>query len=195
MPCSVDGCHKPVLAKTWCRSHYEAARRHGTPELRLTKRGAPMSFLMEALRTDVSGCIYWPFSKYRNGYGSVWHKGKLVGAHRLACRLAHGPAPEGAEAGHRCGNRACINPAHLRWVSAAENAADKVQHGRGNDGGANPAAKLTLRDVQDIRARAENGESHTSIARDYLVNRRAISAVISGETWRASYNSSNRKAA
>ncbi len=43
--------------------------------------------------------------------------------HRLVCHAIHGapPAPEGWDAAHSCGNRACCNPAHLSWQTWQQN--------------------------------------------------------------------------
>lgn len=31
MECSIEGCHKPVLARGWCNTHYNHWHRYGTP--------------------------------------------------------------------------------------------------------------------------------------------------------------------
>ena len=56
-------------------------------------------------------------------------EGKAVwvreGLHRLVCRAKWGDPPPGkTQAIHTCGHKWCIAPGHLRWGSAAENAAD-----------------------------------------------------------------------
>lgn len=75
----------------------------------------------------------WPWTASRNsyGYGKLWRGGRLVGAHRVACELAHGPPPfDGAHALHSCDRPECANPAHLRWGTHAENMADMTAKGR-----------------------------------------------------------------
>lgn len=63
-----------------------------------------------------------PRTKSRtNGYSKVWHEGKLRRAHRLSWELANGTIPEGLVIDHKCGNRACIAPDHLRAITQQEN--------------------------------------------------------------------------
>lgn len=58
--------------------------------------------------------------------------GKVL-AHRIACELEHGPAPEAKPlALHRCGVRRCINPTHLYWGDRTDNACDSVTDGTHN---------------------------------------------------------------
>jgi hypothetical protein len=77
-------------------------------------------------------CRVWSHRLDRYGYGDVkvqidrrvWH----IGAHRLAVLLAYGELPPWAVVDHLCRNRACINVAHLRLVTNAENIACGDSH-------------------------------------------------------------------
>jgi HNH endonuclease len=55
------------------------------------------------------------------GYGYLSVGGVTIPAHRLSYELHIGPIPEGSEIDHLCGNRVCINPAHLEPVTRSEN--------------------------------------------------------------------------
>jgi hypothetical protein len=71
------------------------------------------------------------------------------------CERKHGPAPTlDHEAAHSCGkgHEGCINPHHLDWKTPAENQADKLTHGTHRRGERCPTAKLTEKDVREIRA-------------------------------------------
>jgi hypothetical protein len=83
-----------------------------------------------------SGCREWRGGvKGGSGYGAIWHNGKMDGAHRVACALAHGEPPPGKNmALHTCHNRLCVNPDHLYWGDAVDNARDMKEAGRAFNG-------------------------------------------------------------
>lgn len=88
-------------------------------------------------RVDRSGtstdCWPWTMSKDPGGYGCAYVKSwrRMGKAHRIACELAHGPAPANKPfALHSCDNPGCCNPTHLRWGTPAENNGDMMARGR-----------------------------------------------------------------
>src|SRR6185312_2134418 len=76
-------------------------------------------------------CYYYTGGITGNGYGNwplkVRGKWKNTLAHRLIFQLFHGPIPERMLVDHKCHNRHCINPEHLRLATSAENCQHRVK--------------------------------------------------------------------
>lgn len=53
-------------------------------------------------------------------------KKRMVKAHRVAYELIVGPIPEGHGLDHTCHHEACVNPDHLRPVTAKQNAENRI---------------------------------------------------------------------
>jgi hypothetical protein len=68
-----------------------------------------------------TGCWIWQQSASFNGYGQLWHDGRIQRAHRVFYQLYVGPIPDGFQIDHTCGTKLCVNPDHLEAVSAIEN--------------------------------------------------------------------------
>jgi hypothetical protein len=74
-------------------------------------------------------CWPWKLSRGSHGYGQMgWgiSGGRNAGTttHRIAWIATWGPIPAGMVIDHRCRNRPCCNPLHLRLLTNVENAAD-----------------------------------------------------------------------
>lgn len=67
-----------------------------------------------------ANCWNWTGAK-RDGYGLVKREGAMVQAHRACYEMANMTIPDGAMLDHRCRNRACVRPDHLRPVSNKQN--------------------------------------------------------------------------
>jgi lambda repressor-like predicted transcriptional regulator len=86
--------------------------------------------------TSDRGCHEWSGGRSPQGYGSVAFEGQMRGAHRLAYELFVGPIPDGMVVMHECDNPCCVNPAHLRVGTYADNTRDMLEKGR--DSGTSP---------------------------------------------------------
>lgn len=76
-------------------------------------------------------CWPWLAGRSKFGYGSVFHEGRVVGAHRVVYEWMRGPIPPGYCVCHTCDNPPCVNPAHLWLGTKADNLRDMWAKGRG----------------------------------------------------------------
>lgn len=143
----------------------------------------------EALRDN---CVEFKGSRGTDGHGRTRCLGKMWYAHRLAWTLANGPIPDGMNVCHECDNPPCINVGHLFLGTHADNVADMVAKGRSAVGSRHGRAKLTERDVLDIRARwtrvvlpgrTRAVTNTVALADEYKVDRSLIRAIGLGKIW------------
>ena len=79
------------------------------------------SFLKKVLFKPGNDCWFWGGS-IRRGYGRFSKTQNLkVSAHRFSYQMFVGEIPAGLVLDHKCRNRRCVNPEHLRVVSLREN--------------------------------------------------------------------------
>ena len=76
-------------------------------------------FWVKVDKTD--GCWLWTAGKIWGGYGRIKVDGRTRRAHRVAYEWANGPIPAGLDLDHTCHVPACVNPAHLRLATNAQN--------------------------------------------------------------------------
>ena len=139
-------------------------------------------------------CINWRAGTVKSRgdarwqYGRFKMNGRSILAHRYAYEQAHGPIPDGMMVLHRCDNPRCVNPAHLRLGTHAENMADMALKGRASRhgipprhaGDAHPRAKVTQADVEAIRSRRASGATTSALAREYGVSATHIRRIVNG---------------
>ncbi len=108
-------------------------------------------FLTEHVGYADDGCLIWPFSCDRHGYGHIGIGGKVHRTHRVMCEMAHGAAPSpDHHAAHSCGNRRCVNPKHLSWRTPSQNQFDRREQGTVNYAWWGNRGKLTEADKRRI---------------------------------------------
>lgn len=173
-----DRCGRPVHARGWCGKHYQRWR--GKPHDPWISLHARLIALVEAADTDE--CILWSRTLSDTGYGSLRVDGVTVIAHSVACEVAHGPRPSGAEVAHGrsdgtpCVSRACVNPRHLRWTTRQENALDRRLHG-------SVARKFTVDQVREMRRRRLAGETIRHIACSFGAYPCTVRSIVNRRTW------------
>ena len=185
--CDVAGCERAYWSTGYCSPHYQRWRKSGDPGSAVigTGKGDRQEWLQEHVGHDSEHCLMWPFSFDPSGYGAASISGpSKLGAHRAMCILAHGlPKSAKLQAAHRCGNKWCVNPKHIRWATARENARDKRVHGTVMYGERNHISKMTREIVSKAKADHQRGESFSDIARGLGVARSTVSRAIQGVTW------------
>lgn len=131
------------------------------------------------------GCWVWLRGKTGSGYGVVTVGGKYWLAHRLSYNIFKGGPVESARTivRHSCDNRACVNPDHLLAGSVADNSRDAVERHRVDHGSSRYNAKLSERDIPNIRDLLGQNISCSEIGRRFGVSGRAISFIRDGKRW------------
>jgi len=125
-------------------------------------------------------CWPWTGAITTHRYGCVQFYRRVLGAHKVAYLLAHGPVPDGLQIRHSCDNPPCCNPAHLSLGTRKDNAADKVARGR------TPKTMtkfLTVEQVREIRA-ARGRLSSGDIAKQYGITQSYAFTIWAGKVWR-----------
>jgi hypothetical protein len=125
-------------------------------------------------------CWPWTGAITTHRYGCVqWH-GRVLGAHKVAYLLGHGPVPDGLQIRHSCDNPPCCNPAHLSVGTRKDNGADKVARGR------TPKTMrkfLTAEQVLEIRA-ARGTLSSGQIASKYGITQSYAFGIWGRKAWK-----------
>lgn len=135
-----------------------------------------------------SGCHEWQAAVMKQGYGETFANGKVLYAHRIAWELVNGEIPNGLFVCHHCDNRKCCNPEHLFLGTNRDNLRDAAKKGRTRvpnlKRAHHPMAKLTEKDVREIKYMLNQRYNHRILADMYGVSRPTISAINSGRLWK-----------
>ena len=119
--CSVDGCERLHSARGWCSAHYQRFRREAGGTLpRVTTYGMPLEDRVLTFFTKGEGCWIWRTTN-GSGYGVIKVSRRMRAAHVVMYELMVGPVPPGMLVDHRCRQRACVRPEHLRLATNKQN--------------------------------------------------------------------------
>jgi HNH endonuclease len=132
-------------------------------------------------------CWLWTGSGNKGNYGRVLisksNPIRFVSAHRYSWTYYYGEIPHGSHVLHKCDNRRCVNPEHLKLGTAAQNSKDIVEHGNSLRGELNPRTKLTTNDVLEIRAKYSRGETLRAIAAQYSISLTNAHSITTRRSW------------
>lgn len=188
--CSVPGCNRKHRSRGWCGQHYERFRLHGDPNFTaIAGRGEGLAWAKKNFLVEGDACLIWPFGKDANGYPCSFtgENGETKRAHHWATEFSSGPRPSSThQAIHSCGNghAGCVNPKHLKWGTAQENADDRIRHGRSKRGQQHWQSRFTDEQVASIKQMLGDGVKASEIARTFGVSRKTIGGIAEGRTWK-----------
>lgn len=160
---------------------------HHTRGKTFPKRPLAERFWEKVEKRGPDDCWEWQATIHRTGYGQFGvARGRMKGAHRIAYRLTHGSIPKGAHILHTCDNKRCVNPAHLRTGTNAENCQEAWDRGlqprrAGED---LPWTRYTANEVREVRWLHSEGVSAREIARRYGMSHTNAKDIVRRRTWK-----------
>lgn len=118
--CDIEGCERPHKGLGLCTTHYKQkiAGKEISP---VSDKSEPAQVRFDNRVRVTPYCWEWTGSLTKKGYGKIKISGKLVGAHRYSYTLYTGEDIAGKLLDHRCHNRSCVNPMHLRISDTKRN--------------------------------------------------------------------------
>lgn len=192
IPCSVAGCHKPLLANGLCDKHRYRWRKYGSTDL--PKQPTPIERFWSKVNKNgpvhptLGQCWDWTAGKNRRGYGAFSYGfSRNRAAHRYSWEIRFGSIPDGLFVCHHCDRPCCVNPSHLFLGTYQDNIDDCISKGRQNKGEKVHNAKLTSEQVIAIRKRYQRRSpvnGCTAIAKELGVTIQAVHLAIKGKNWK-----------
>jgi hypothetical protein len=140
------------------------------------------SFWRNVRKQADGDCWDWVGPRDRDGYG-ISGAGEFgpTRAHRRSYLIAFGHLPTGRWVLHRCDNPACVNPAHLTLGDPKKNARERQERKREVLGERHHNAKLTDRQVREVRDLCVRGWVHQDIADAFGSSQTNVSRIARGE--------------
>lgn len=138
---------------------------------------------------DPNECWTWRGCT-RNGYGALGVNAQPALAHRVSWEIHNGPIPEGLIVCHKCDNRPCVNPRHLFLGTQLDNMRDMDAKGRRvtvcnpRKGETHPCAKLTPKEVVEIRQLVAQGISQRKVGRMFGIGQQSVGDIVHRKIWK-----------
>lgn len=121
--------------------------------------------LLDNIIKNENGCWIWRRCTGNNEYGYMRWQGKWLSAHRASYKEFKGDIAKGYVISHICDTPLCINPEHLRQRTQKENMQDSASKKRMNHGEKHHLAKLTDKQILEMRLLHSEGFSLTRLGR------------------------------
>lgn len=137
------------------------------------------SSLGNSFTTRRKGKLLSPGHTRNYSYVNLYPGARVWLVHRLVALAFFGPCPEGCEVRHLDGDERNNVVWNLAYGTHVANEADKLKHGTRQR-----VCKLSEEQVREIRTRIENGESNTSLGKEYGVSDVVISNIRLGKNYR-----------
>jgi len=103
--------------------------------------------------------------------------------HRLLLEAFDRPRPDKMQCRHLDGDVKNCHFDNLCWGTCLENAADKKRHGTQEQGVSHHAAKLTVKDIHEIRRLVSAGTMRKDISQTFGISISCISAIVTKRNW------------
>jgi len=142
---------------------------------------------------ELGPCWIWTGKRRRetHDYGLVHAcdgTHRQVRAHRYSWELHNGSLDSELKILHLCDNPPCVNPAHLRPGTQAENVRDMDDKGRRVSrplkGEQNPCSRFTEEDVVNIREAYAIGFTQTELMFIFEADQASVSNIVNGRIWK-----------
>lgn len=141
----------------------------------------------EKTSRDVNGCLIWTAHRTAGGYGQFTWNGRHIPAHRAAWMIGTGEILTSEQCVlHWCDNPPCVEIAHLRVGTNAENTADKIRKGRALyiTGDLHGATRIPEETISLIRSMLAEGLTDARIAAAVGCSRPHVTNIKNGKTRR-----------
>lgn len=152
---------------------------------RVSNRAPVAQRLAARSRRDGECLLYVEGSANKRGHVRIGYQGRKQYVHRVAYLVAKGPIPAGLHVLHSCDVPRCIEPAHLRVGTNADNIADKVRRGRAwqPKGSKSSNALLTEAKVEQILIALGQGATLKELGERFGVHLGTVWTIKAGKNW------------